>query len=89
MCMYSYCLTLFQEPCIVLFRHTSKETVKQSDRWGLTVHFACHARWTLPSKTAGKARGRVGERKNGMREWRKIIERDSYRTLLRMKDLLF
>lgn len=49
--------------------HTQAHThsLKHNDRWDLTVHFACHARWGWPFKTTGKegTRRREGGRKEG------------------------
>lgn len=68
--------------------HTQTQSPKHNDRWDLTVHFACHARWGWPFKTTGKQRERAGDRREErgaekVKE-RERIERDSHRELLKL-----
>lgn len=70
--------------------HTQAHThsLKHNDRWDLTVHFACHARWGWPFKTTGKegTRRREGGRKEGERKSgdKERIARDSHRAPWRL-----
>lgn len=71
------------KPSVALFPLSHTHFLKHNDRWDLTVHFACHARWGWPFKTTGKAgtRRKEGERKSGDKE---RIARDSHRAPWRL-----